>query len=306
MNKKLYVLILAVCCLAMLTGCFCQHEWKDPTCVDPSTCAKCEKTEGEALGHTWLDADCVNPKTCDICAATEGDALGHTWVDADCLNPKTCQVCAVTEGEALGHDWQDATTELPQTCAVCAVTEGERIITDPRFTTAKTAAIQGKWSCVLHMTGEAMGMDDFENGMDLELIVNFSNDGALTMSCTIANEEAFMDALVAYTVETTYADFASQGYNKEAADQLVKETSGMTMEEYIRSYLETFDFNSMFEGIFSALNAVYYMEDDVLYTGLSWDLPMEVDSYTLENGTLVIDSLNEEMGQECVFTRVEK
>ena len=48
------------------------------------------------------------------------------------------------------------------------------------------------------------------------------------------------------------------------------------------------------------------MEDGVLYTGTNWDLPLVEDSYTMENDTLIIDSLNEEMGEDCVFTRMEE
>lgn len=38
------------------------HEWKEATCAEPKTCAKCGETEGEALGHTWVEATCEEPK----------------------------------------------------------------------------------------------------------------------------------------------------------------------------------------------------------------------------------------------------
>lgn len=306
MKKKLLVVLLAVMCLAMLTGCFCQHEWLDATCVEPSTCSKCEKTEGEALGHVWLAATCEAPKTCEVCGTTDGEAKGHSWADATCETPKTCETCNAVEGEALGHDWQEATTELPQTCTVCAITEGERIITDPRFTTAETASIQGKWGCTTSLTGEDMGVEGFNGSLDCLIILNFANDGTLNFGFEVQNQEAFMEDMVAYTMDTTYAQFAAQGMGKEAADAAVKESTGMTMEEYIRSSLSAIDFNAMFEGIFSALSGVYYMDDGVLYTGLSWDSPMEEDSYTLENGVLVIDSLVAELGADTAFTRIEE
>lgn len=305
MKNKLLVLLLAVCCVAMLTGCFCEHEWKDATCVDPSTCAKCEKTEGEALGHVWMAATCEAPKTCEVCGTTDGEPKGHSWVDADCENPQTCETCGKTEGEALGHDWQDATTELPKTCAVCAATEGERIITDPRFITAETLAIQGKWAFDMPMSGTDMGMPDFDGTMECQIQITFANDGKLTFGMVITNEEEFMADIAEYTMANTYAELAAQGMDKEAADAAVKEGYDMTMEEYIDAYLAAVDFNSMFDGIFSALNGVYYMEDGVLYTGLSWDLVME-DPCTLDGDTLVIDSFSEEMGVDAVFTRIEE
>lgn len=305
MKKKLLVMLLAIACLAMLTGCFCQHEWKEATCVDPSTCAKCEKTEGEALGHVWMAATCETPKTCEVCAVTDGEPKGHSWEEADCVSPKTCSACGLTEGEALGHHWQEATTELPKTCDVCAATEGERIITDPRFTTAQTEAIQGKWGYDMTLTGEEMGLEGFDYTMNCQLQVMFGNDGALNFGMYIADEEAFMAYMADYTMATTYAELAAQGLDKEAADALVEETYGMTMEEYIQASLEGISFNSLFEGVFSALNGVYYMEDGMLYTGTNWALIME-DPCTLEGDTLVIDSLCEEMGMDIVFTRIEE
>ena len=305
MKKKLLVLLLAVMCLSLLTGCFCQHEWKAATCTDPSTCAKCEKTEGEALGHVWMAATCETPKTCEVCGTTDGEPKGHTWVDADCENPRTCSACKLTEGEALGHDWQEATTELPKTCAVCAATEGERIITDPRFTTAQTAAIQGKWGFDMPMTGADMGLADFNGVMECQIQITFANDGKLNFGMVITNEDAFMAAMAEYTMASTYAELAAQGMNKEAAEAAVMENYGMSMEDYIAAYLETVDFNSMFDGIFSALNGVYYMEDGLLYTGMSWDLMTE-DPCTLEGDTLVIDSFSEEMGVDATFKRIEE
>lgn len=306
MKKKLLVLLLAVLCVAMLTGCFCQHEWLDATCTDPSTCSKCEKTEGEPLGHVWLDATCLDPQTCQVCGATEGEPNGHSWADATCVDPQTCEVCGETEGEALGHDWQDATTEQPKTCAVCGETEGDRIITDPRFTTAETAAIQGKWGYTMSMTGEDMGIAGFEGTMDCMIILHFDVDGMLGFGMEIQNQDAFMDQMVAYTVDSTYAEFAAQGLSKEAADAAVKDAYNMTMEEYIRSYLSEIDFNAIFAEAFSALSGVYYMEDGVLYIGTTWDEPFEEDPYTLENDTLVIDSLSAELGTDAVFTRIEE
>ncbi len=50
----------------------CEHaEWNDATCEDPRTCAKCGKTEGEALGHTEVTDEAVVP-TCTATGLTEG------------------------------------------------------------------------------------------------------------------------------------------------------------------------------------------------------------------------------------------
>ena len=144
MNKKLFCLVIAVALL--LSGCCISHEWADADCVNPKTCAKCEKTEGEALGHTWADATCVDAKTCTVCAATEGEALGHTWVDATCAAPKTCSVCGETEGEALAHDvkWNFDRDEKTMNgdCAVC----GEHVEQELDWVLAADDRIMGLWS----------------------------------------------------------------------------------------------------------------------------------------------------------------
>ena len=104
-----------------------RHIWKEATCETPKTCAKCEATEGSALGHSWKEATCETPKTCTVCGKTEGPALGHSWKAATCETPKTCTVCGKTEGEALGHSWKVADCTHPKTCTVCGKTEGEAL-----------------------------------------------------------------------------------------------------------------------------------------------------------------------------------
>lgn len=124
--KKRFVLgtmLMAVCVL--LSGCCLKHDWQEATCTEPSTCAKCDETEGEALGHTWVDATCTAPKTCSVCGETRGHALGHIWVVATCTAPNTCSLCGETEGEALAHTWVDANYQTPKTCSVCGETEGD-------------------------------------------------------------------------------------------------------------------------------------------------------------------------------------
>ena len=56
--KKLALLVL-VCTLLLLSGCGCEHEWKEATCTAPKTCTLCQEVEGEALGHTWSNWNVV-------------------------------------------------------------------------------------------------------------------------------------------------------------------------------------------------------------------------------------------------------
>lgn len=306
MSKKVSILILALVCLCVLTGCFCQHEFAPADCVNPQTCTKCDKTEGEALGHVWLAATCTEAKTCEICGAKDGEPKGHTWTEATCTEAKTCSSCKQTEGEALGHAWADATTEAPQTCTVCMETEGERIITDPRFTTAEALVLMGKWGCSVDLTGEDMDLPDFPGTLNMILALDFGNAGDMKISCEIGNQEAFMESMVGYTLEVTYNDFKQQGVDKATADQMMQTMYGMSMEEYVRAMLGEIDFNEMFAAIYDALDVggVYYLEDGKLYVGQNWQTPMEQTLYRMEGNVLYIDELQQELGIQNGFTRM--
>lgn len=306
MKKKLTVLLLALVCLAVLAGCGCEHEWAEADCVNPRHCTLCDKTEGEPLGHVWYAATCEAPKTCEVCGTTEGDPKGHSWVEATCEEAKNCSVCHLTEGEALGHTWLEATTEAPKTCETCAVTEGEKIVTDPRFTTAATKEIQGKWTCTISVTGEMMEIPDFPSTLDCRFTFDFQNDGTLAFGFALANEEAFMEALVDYTLDQTYAELAAEGVTQDQVDAIMLDTYGMTTEDYVRESLKAMDFNAMFAAIADTMSigGVYYVEDGVLYTGQMWEGPMDANNYTLEGDTLIIDGLAEELSTDAPLVRV--
>lgn len=306
MKKKVCFLILALACILMLCACGCEHEWMEATCVAPSTCAKCEKTEGEALGHVWFAATCTDPKTCETCGTTEGDPKGHNWLDATCTEAKKCDQCNLTEGEALGHTWLDATTEAPQTCSTCSLTEGERIITDERFKTAAVADLLGKWVCRIEVTGEEIELPTYEGTVPILYYLNFGNAGDMEFSMELADEEAFMEILVQVSIEETYAELEAEGFSKEEADAAIVDAYGVDLETYLRSMMEQIDMNELIASIFSVvdLSSVYYVEDDLLYNAMGWDFPMEGSAYTLDGDTLTIEALSEEMGMELVFTRV--
>lgn len=124
MKRKILLGIVLGTILLFMTGCCIQHEWVAADCVEPQTCNKCGRTEGDALGHKWEEATCISAKTCIVCGETEGDFADHKWKDATCANVKTCTVCSKKEGEMLEHKWQAATCETPQTCVRCGQTNG--------------------------------------------------------------------------------------------------------------------------------------------------------------------------------------
>ena len=287
MKKKIGLLCLVLACVLVLSACGCKHEtWKDADCVTPKTCAECGETEGEALGHAWVDADCLNAKTCTVCGETEGEALGHAWADATCETAKTCSACGETEGEALGHTWMDATTEAPMTCEACGATEGDRIITDARFHTADCAPYFGTWKGETVVTGElleALGLSGMEAEIPIAFTFVFGNAGDLKICVEFTDPEGLMDALVQFTMETTYAQLAASGYNKETADAIIQQNFGMTMEEYIR---QTLSASVNIEDANTETDMVYYVENGILYTASNWNQEMYQEESTLDGDTL--------------------
>lgn len=283
MKKRLTLVVLVLVFALALTACGCKHEtWNDANCETPKTCAECGEIEGSPLGHSWLAATCETAKTCETCGKTDGEALGHSWLEADCETPKICSACALTEGEALGHNWVEATTEAPKTCETCGKTEGERIITDSRFTTAATAAVQGKWGYTLEVTGDMIGEANFDGKLIYTLVLELKNDGTMAMYLTL--EDA--SDMYAYLKEALYAELAAAGMDKEAADAAVKQAYGMTMDQYVEYIFGMIDLDA----ILGAINfeGVYYVENNLLYSGMNWDAELTGDEFTLEDDVLTL------------------
>ena len=208
-TKAIAIIIFLVVLTSVMTSCGCEHEWIDATCTAPKTCKLCNETEGEAIDHDWLEATCNTPKTCADCKETTGDAAGHKWQDATCYTAKTCKICNETEGEVLGHDWQEATTEAPTTCARCKVTEGTKINTDPRFTTASTKQLYGKWSCEVVLTDEMMDTEGYLDELPVTLIYEFKNNGDLIADVVL--EDYFINLGRKALTKAQIEDFLKNG-----------------------------------------------------------------------------------------------
>ena len=304
--KKLIALLFALALVFTLAACGCEHEFAAADCVNPATCTLCGETEGEALGHVWMAATCETPKTCENCGVTDGEPKGHSMVEATCEEAKHCETCKMTEGEALGHAWLDATTETPKTCETCATTEGERIITDPRFTTAATQELQGKWRLPVPMTEEDIGIPGMQVDDCVYLVAEFANDG--NFSITIEVTEKFGDLMKQILTESIYAEFELQGMDKEAADAAFAIAYGMSIQDYVDEELSYVDLNELFASAFGAIEikGVYYVEDGLVYSADSWEDEMIGDSYTITGDTLTIEGMTEDLGLDSSFVRVKE
>jgi len=304
MKKYLFIVALFLCCMLLFAGCGCEHEWLDANCTTPKTCSLCGETEGIPLGHTWAAATCTAPKTCENCNLTEGEAKGHTWEDATCLIPKKCAVCHETEGQPLNHSWEEATTETPKTCVICQTTEGSKLNTDPRFTTASTKHLYGKWSCDVVLTGDMMGLPGYFESLPCTLFYEFGNTGDLIATLELHDNLAFIEELKRMLSDVTYEALAAQGIKKADADEVMKASYGMTMAEYVDASVEAIDLDDIF-GAFTS-DMVYYVGQNGIYCCDSWYGEFECSEYTLENGVLIIaDDVLEEGGEPLQWKKVE-
>lgn len=215
MKKRIrfILLVIALLFVTVLSGCCLSHEWVEADCVTPKTCAKCEKTEGEALGHTWAEADCVTPKTCTVCSATEGEALGHTWSEATCLTAKTCDVCAVTAGEPLGHqveNWHlcaDNVDNMEGTCSAC----GEVLTAETDWVAVAGSRIIGKWNSVLLYNAETSATAKYYDDT-----VEFREDGTASLNLAGLATEATWEF---YKFDDTYINLTYYAITLEDGSQ---------------------------------------------------------------------------------------
>lgn len=288
--KRILVLLMALSLLTVLAGCFCNHQWQDATCEAPMTCANCEKTEGAPLGHTWAAATCDAPKTCEVCQKTEGEPKGHTWLDATCTTAKKCSLCHTLEGQPLDHDWEDATTEAPKTCKNCQLTEGTKIDTDPRFTTAATKHLYGKWYADVAIPGEAMELEDYIDELSVTMFMEFCNDGTMLVSMELHDQLQFMEDMKTIMMDIMYDSLKEQGISKSQADAVILQEYGMTMEEYVDAYLATLDIASLLEEY--SYQMVYYVTDGGIYNAEDWNSEFEFSEYSLEDGILIINEMS--------------
>ena len=278
MKRTITILVSLLICTLLLAGCGCDH--------------------------SWMAATCEEPKTCELCGETDGEAKGHNWAEATCTEAKHCENCRETKGEPLGHTWEEATTEAPKTCTTCGETEGDRIITDPRFTTAAAKPLMGKWIGQCFFSAEDMGISGMNASLEIVMVMEFGNAGEYAVTAEVGNEADFKAAMIDYTIELTYQEMAAAGLSREEADELLKAELGYDIPTYVKTELESFDIGELFAASMdtSALSGFYYVEDGKLYTGFSWD-DMAEEAYTLENDTLVLDSLNEGLGMDVTFIR---
>ena len=81
----------------------CSHVYMKASCTEPKRCAKCDLTQGKALGHEFKTTACDKPQVCSRCGE-KGVTLGHYYKEADCVEAKHCLNCNKKVGSPLGHN----------------------------------------------------------------------------------------------------------------------------------------------------------------------------------------------------------
>ena len=286
MKRKIGLLLVAMACIAMLTGCKCKHEWVAADCVTPKTCTRCQETEGAPLGHDWLAATCEEAKTCKVCTAVEGMAAGHSWVEASCIAPKHCENCDLTEGEVKEHLWLTATTETPKTCSVCGLMEGDRIMTDERFKTEKCRDLFGDWQFEKTLSADEMKLEGYVDEVPFTAVVTFTEDGRITMDLSFKDEKQFALDLQAGTVEAIYRQFESQDMTREETDAAFMDTYGKSVEEYSKDMWAAVDWETLFD-LFET-EYVYYVDGGKLYVSDEWEGGFSTATYAIHGDRMTL------------------
>lgn len=181
---------------------------------------------------------------------------------------------------------QDASTAPPSTAATTtapthpqeptqptttAPTEPSSVPTEPSypFDPEEADYLYGLWKTELTVDEEMLGLPGLGKSFKLTVHVEFDDLGKVyTFVDTNHAEEAFNKLFENKNVRkfvknACYAQLEEQGYSKKEAEEVIKQTYGMTMDEYVDFYIQTVQDALDFEGM--STNTHYYAEGSKLY-----------------------------------------
>ncbi len=150
--------------------------------------------------------------------------------------------------------------------------------------------IYGTWEMecdFVEMMGEDELLADLDEPLMFKILFNFNMDGTFRM---YADEESITQVLHEYLTLYVYSMFEDSGYTKSEIDALLKDSAGVTIDEYVDMLMEESD--SMTD-IFDSLEAdgIFEVEDDRLYMtdiGSYIDKEDGYDLYTVDGNILTI------------------
>ena len=272
--KKFLSLLLALSILFVVSGCSCEHEWLNATCITSATCAKCGEEAGVPLGHQWEDATCTTPKVCMICKITEGKAMGHSWLDATCQSPKVCTICEAIEGEITDHSWMDATCQSPKVCVTCRLTEGTQIshvYVNGQCTTCDCRQLGvGKWRSY-YLVNDQLNIVDIDFDTFFVFLTGYYRVDTLDSS-VLANCMQYNRKIVTYE-GIEYIDCLGDGVTINY--EIISETIRM-------SYEDGLDGRVVFERIAPQQIKVVEVIGSSFFVNKDWVFTYQADSATSE------------------------
>jgi hypothetical protein len=157
----------------------------------------------------------------------------------------------------------------------------------------------------MDMTSDTIGMPDFETSARMAMYAEFSNVGELKITVGIDDEEVFHADLIDYIIDMTYAELAAAGVDKEAAQETMLASSGMTVEEYAAYTVNMLSINDIFGAMEGTL--CYYVENDRLYSGVSWGANFTDEAFEIKDGVLTMETARLGESEEPLqWTRIEE
>ncbi len=155
--------------------------------------------------------------------------------------------------------------------------------------------LSGIWNMQIEMgpylAGElGEGFEDFDGSFVISMMMEFTQDGYYKMyvdeDSFKENFDQWLDSFVEYSIEMMYEVFESQGISRSEADELVEDSFGSSMEEYLREMMGYYlDADYLLEEMISS--GSYTLDGNkICWNGNSYNY----DLYTITGDTLKIDA----------------
>lgn len=207
-----------------------------------------------------------------------------------------CLAACATQKTPAPTDGTDDPTQISATAEPTqAPTQAEETPTEltmPDYDAALAQELVGTWRLDSRISGQDMGIEDFDTDILLPLLFTFNADGSYSLGYVESELDASLDqfyqALLANMADTMYATMAENDLDKETADAAFQEAYGQTIEEYCQSVVDSLGISDAIKGL--AYTGTYSVENGTLYTGNQNGLGVEADAFTVSGDTLTLSS----------------
>lgn len=211
------------------------------------------------------------------------------------LSLLACAKEADPSGSAPDSQPTAAPTQPQVTTAPTTVpTEPTTVPTQPSypFDAEEADFLYGLWQSELTVDEDMLGLPGLGKSFKLTVYVEFDDLGMVYTYVDKTQAEEAFDKLFSnknvrkFVKNACYAQLEEQGLSKKEAEAAIKETYGMTMDQYVDFYIETVRDALDFEGMSARTH--YYAEGNDLYvlsqSGEGW----EEYAIKVENGKMTI------------------